>query len=139
MTDVVTKTVRIVPVTCGKCSIEFGLNETFRDARLADGETFYCPNGHSVFWAETTVKKLEKQLAAERARHDQTKAEVDRQREYRRQTERQLIATRGVVTRVKNRVGRGVCPCCNRFFEQLHRHMKTKHQDYATSTEPTNA
>lgn len=40
---------------------------------------------------------------------------------------RQLSAARGQVTRIKNRVGNGVCPCCNRSFGNLHRHMQTKH------------
>ena len=29
------------------------------------------------------------------------------------------------------RVGHGVCPCCNRTFGDLYRHMSTKHPGYA--------
>lgn len=38
---------------------------------------------------------------------------------------------RGVVTKTKNRIGKGVCPCCNRTFVELARHIATKHPDYA--------
>jgi hypothetical protein len=28
------------------------------------------------------------------------------------------------------RIGNGVCPCCNRSFTNLRRHMTTKHPEY---------
>lgn len=31
---------------------------------------------------------------------------------------------------MKNRVANGVCPCCNRHFENLERHMKGQHPDF---------
>lgn len=31
---------------------------------------------------------------------------------------------------LRNRAAAGVCPCCNRTFEQLGRHMTTKHPEY---------
>lgn len=44
--------------------------------------------------------------------------------------ERSAAAQRGVLTRLKNRVAAGVCPCCHRSFKQLSEHMKMKHPDY---------
>lgn len=52
-----------------------------------------------------------------------------------RQNERRLAATKGVVTRIKNRVGKGVCPCCKRTFPNLGAHMSEKHPDWAPETE----
>jgi uncharacterized protein (UPF0212 family) len=43
-------------------------------------------------------------------------------------------ATRTLKTQLKKvhvRVGHGVCPCCNRSFAQLRRHMAAKHPEYA--------
>ena len=57
--------------------------------------------------------------------------EICRQRDLRQATERQLSATRGVVTRIKNRVGHGVCPCCNRSFGNVARHMADQHPNWA--------
>ncbi|MBV6448554.1 hypothetical protein [Nitrosomonas sp.] len=37
--------------------------------------------------------------------------------------ERSARAYKGQATKIKRRVGRGVCPCCNRHFENLERHM----------------
>lgn len=85
----------------------------------------YCPLGHGgVVSGEGRAERLEKQLAAERARHDQTRAERD-------QHERSLRAERGAKTKLKKRLAGGVCPCCQRTFENLGRHMKTKHPEYA--------
>lgn len=42
-----------------------------------------------------------------------------------------MHAARGQVTRLKNRAAAGVCPCCNRTFHQLVRHMAAKHPDFA--------
>ena len=47
--------------------------------------------------------------------------------------ERSAAAYKGHLTRVKRRVGNGVCPCCNRTFKNLADHMTTKHPDYAGS------
>lgn len=40
---------------------------------------------------------------------------------------------KGVATRLKNRAAHGVCPCCNRTFQQLARHMSAKHPDFKTA------
>jgi hypothetical protein len=37
---------------------------------------------------------------------------------------------------VQKRVGNGVCPCCNRTFEDLARHMKVKHREYSLAAAP---
>jgi hypothetical protein len=46
---------------------------------------------------------------------------------------RSHAATKGHVTRKKRqleRVASGVCPCCNRSFVNLRRHMKTQHPEF---------
>lgn len=86
----------------------------------------YCPLGHSWVYSQS----VEEKLAAERARHDQTKAEVARQRRLREAEERSHAATRGHLTRQRKRAKAGVCPCCNRTFQQLARHMKSQHPDF---------
>lgn len=46
---------------------------------------------------------------------------------------KQLEVRKGLLTRMKNRVGNGVCPCCNRHFKNLQGHMKTKHPEFKDS------
>lgn len=119
---------------CCVCGITFGVPSRYLQEIRETGGSLHCPNGHSLTWREhagNVRKQLERQLAAERARLDQAKAEIASQRG-------RLNATRGVVTRLRNRVANGVCPCCNRSFENLRRHMTTKHPDWKKkSTEPS--
>lgn len=42
----------------------------------------------------------------------------------------QRLAAERELKKIQTRVKGGVCPCCNRSFVQLTRHMKTKHPDY---------
>ena len=43
---------------------------------------------------------------------------------------RRRAAAKGQLTKVKKRVGNGVCPCCTRSFTDLARHMESKHPAY---------
>lgn len=135
--DTVTTTVAIHITSCAVCGVSFGVPEGYLEARRKDGRTIWCPNGHTLGWAETEADRLRKEIASVKGKLDQTQAladswrkDADKQYELRKATERQLSATRGVVTRIKNRVKNGVCPCCNRHFENLQRHMGTKHPDW---------
>lgn len=115
-----------ITTSCCVCGIQFGLPKDYESERRRDGKGFHCPNKHSLCFDPqgSEEKKLECQLAGERARHDQTKANlVD--------TKRSLIAEKGHRTRLKKRVANGVCPCCNRSFQNLSRHMTTKHPGYS--------
>lgn len=90
--------------------------------------TIYCPNGHTWHFTgkthEAEVRDLRDSLAQAHARRDQAEADarMARAREAKARKERD---------RIKTRAGAGVCPCCNRTFAQLARHIKSKHPDYA--------
>jgi hypothetical protein len=43
---------------------------------------------------------------------------------------RGAAAQKGQKTRIKNRIARGVCPCCNRSFADLGAHMQQKHPHF---------
>ncbi|MGB8510232.1 MAG: hypothetical protein WCD76_17770 [Pyrinomonadaceae bacterium] len=123
--------------TCATCGIAFGAPAHFFKERRADHRTFYCPNGHGLGFgksaAEIETEKLRRQLEEKdrRIRFEQEQSACERRQ--REATERRLSATKGVLTRTKNRVSKGVCPSCNRQFENLHRHMNAKHPDYAAA------
>lgn len=124
----VTASVTIVATSCGNCGIQFGLDANFKAAREADGASFYCPNGHFIGWAgHNREKQLETQLAAARSLG---RLEAER----RLAAERQRAAAKGQVTKIKNRVAKGVCPCCNRTFANLARHMDGQHPDWTATS-----
>jgi hypothetical protein len=118
--------------TCWKCKIKFWMPDDLEEVARRRGDVqVFCANGHpGVF----SGKDVQTELERERDRLKQALAQKDDEIRYqqgqREQAERRLNATRGVVTRIKNRVGHGVCPCCNRTFTDLQRHMHSKHPAY---------
>jgi elongation factor P hydroxylase len=121
----------MMSITCCNCGMVFGVPSRWYQQRREDKAWWYCPQGHSQhFVSKSEAEKLRDELAAQKRRTEYFEADAHQARESAEAAKRQARAARGVVTRVKNRVGRGVCPCCNRFFESLHRHIQTKHPEY---------
>lgn len=128
----ITFTTQIELENCCKCGIQFGIQAGFQRERKNDHQMFYCPNGHGQYYSGANeTERLRKQLAQEQHRREQIEAERTRMRDERDAAERRASAARGRVTRLKNRAANGVCPCCNRSFQDLRRHMETKHPDFA--------
>jgi len=91
--------------------------------------SIYCPLGHSYFIAaQGKAAELEKRLLRERECSARLAAERD-------QAEASARAQKGHATRLRKRAKAGVCPCCNRTFKQLARHMATKHPDFDPSAD----
>ena len=44
---------------------------------------------------------------------------------------RSRAALKGQVTKIKRRVGKGICPCCRRNFANLRDHMEDEHPDWS--------
>lgn len=115
---------------CGECGVIFAVPTSFNDRRRRDGRTFYCPNGHLRVYRTTDLdrerekrKLAEDRLTWERQRRDQAEAEARHQAAVAR-------GHKGAHQRTKNRVAKGVCPCCQRSFVNLARHMAGQHPDY---------
>lgn len=120
---------------CYRCKCEVWIPDALYDAaQHGRGKVeFFCGYGHGQVFSEGESE--ETKLRRERDRLMQRLAEKDDAIAYQRgrveQLDKRLSATRGVVTRIKNRIGHGVCPCCNRTFGDLSKHMATKHPSYA--------
>lgn len=119
---------RLVVCTCGDCGVNYGMEEKYYEKRLEDAKTFYCPNGHGrIFTHRQTMQQRIASLADDLVRKDRR---LDFERNQRRSVERTNSGLRGTITRKKRelaRVSKGVCPKCNRSFQNLRRHMKCKH------------
>lgn len=127
---------------CPTCGIVFGVSQEFIRRRRDDGQSFYCPSGHSMSYGTTELDKARQE--ATRAKHeaDQAKAAAERarkdlrfERECHDLTTRRLSATKGVVTKMRKRVQAGVCPVpgCKRSFgpeSAMARHLASEHPDW---------
>lgn len=111
-------------MTCIDCGIRHAVPAArIRHARDYGGE-YWCPNGHRMGWYKdnTTVDKqrreldrLKQQMAQKDDEIGMWRATADDQRRRRERLEKRAKA--------------GVCPCCNRTFANVARHMKSKHPD----------
>ena len=119
---------------CGECGIRWGMPRRFVEVRRAGGEactprSFYCPNGHVRVFRETDNDKLRR----ERDRLKQDAARLEEERNAAWQAEQRAVEARrkaeSELKRTVSRAGGGVCPCCNRTFSQLARHMANKHPE----------
>jgi hypothetical protein len=96
-------------------------------------QPIYCPLGHQWTRAgKTDSQRLREDLAAKdrtiaavRAQHDQTRAEL-------RETENRRRAEKAAKTKLKRRVANGVCPCCKRHFDNLQRHIHSQHPEFVS-------
>ena len=123
----VTLEVDFVVRQCSECGITYCLPSNFSRARQDDHNSWYCPNGHSQYIpALSDAEKLRKQLEEEKRRHSQTQLEL-------LAAGQEVTKIQKEKSRLQKRVKNGACPCCNRQFAQLSRHMKSKHPEYGAS------
>lgn len=113
------------------CGIHFAvpviIYSRYRDRKQ---ETIYCPLGHGCMPGKNEIKKLKAQIASLREREEHLRNCVQSEQNSNR-------ALRGHLTRTKKRIQHGVCPCCNRTFKNLARHMGTKHPTYELDNDHT--
>jgi len=116
--------IALTEIVCGQCGIKFAVPEAWRAAKQETGDGWYCPNGHCRAYTESDTAKYRRLLQEEKDRHVKTLSRLN-----------VVVAAEQKITkelsRIKKRVHAGVCPCCNRTFQQLARHMKAKHPEQA--------
>jgi ssDNA-binding Zn-finger/Zn-ribbon topoisomerase 1 len=113
------------------CGGVYAISKRIMDLARERGGSWHCPYCQGlVSFNETEVKRLQKELEAERARKQAALERANRLNEELGKTEIQLKRTKTILKNHKTRTANGVCPCCNRAFVQLQRHMETKHPDY---------
>lgn len=95
-------------------------------------EHFYCTVCSKLqYWTDKSdIEKLKATLVTIIDQRDTARRMTNEQRAKVKQKTRQLAAQKGVTTRIKNRIANGVCPCCQRTFKNLARHMKGQHPNY---------
>ena len=109
---------------CPVCFILYAVPDSLIERRHDEGGSWYCPNGDSICF--TTPK-----LAAEQKRSAALADEGDRLRRDNLRLSDDLMDKAKELRRIKRRTQAGVCSLCNRHFENVERHYKTKHPDCA--------
>lgn len=120
---------KLVTTSCW-CGIHLAIpDDLYSIAKRNKDKTVWCPLGHKFVYSNTTEEQLAKaKLETTRARQREQAV-----RDLLEQEEHSHRATKGHVTRKKKELARvkaGICPCCNRSFQNLARHMESKHADW---------
>lgn len=118
-------------IECFRCHVLFAVESMTRKHYIDTGDYFYCPNGHRQYYTESTIQKLEKQLETKQRALDHKQKELEWSEQRTRNVKNSLKAEKGAKTKLKKRIANGVCPCCQRPFVNLARHMKGQHPNYA--------
>lgn len=122
--QVIYQQVSLVVRNCPECGIPYAVPDYFIPQRQKDHKTFYCPNGHQRYFpeGESEAARLRRMLEdATRSKSAIAAQLID--------TQAALKKAEKKVKQVNTRVHAGVCPCCNRTFQNLARHMAAKHKD----------
>lgn len=131
--------------TCIQCGVKYGMDAEFRRMRKEDHKLFYCPAGHGQHYTgKSEAEKLKEQTQAlqEQLRSKQETLDWYAQRNTNLHTEltKQKYSNRALKaakTKIMNRVKNGVCPCCNRTFQNLQNHFITVHPELLSHEDTT--
>lgn len=123
--------VEIVTVNCSNCGCVFAMSQQMNKNYQNSHEIFYCPKGHPNYYPG---KSHEEKLRAE---VNDLKRQVQRKQKETEWAEHEIVnannrtrAQKAAKTRLKNKIAKGNCPCCDKPFKHLARHMKNKHPDF---------
>lgn len=134
MSTTQTYTGTLVVQTCIKCGMTFGVDQNYDRARRDDHNSFYCPAGHSQFYSgKSEAEKLKDELINHERSLTYLRNANQSLHSQLTDANHKVRAEKAAKTRLKNRVKNGVCPCCNRSFQNLHNHMKNEHPDFVKS------
>lgn len=123
---------------CRECGGIYALANGFIQQRRIKGGEWHCPycNVPWIF-TETDNARLKRLLKEQEylneAERQKTKDALLEAKHFRKSRD----SMKGQVTRIKNRVEKGICPHCNRHFKNLQRHMESKHKEVIHDKEQT--
>lgn len=119
-------TATLTRVQCGECGGVYAISERYREMKREKGGFWTCPYCRN-WWGYPHEESL---LEQERDKVKRANDLLARERAEHEQTTMSLRAHKAAKTRLKNRISKGICPCCNRYFKNLQLHIQCKHPSY---------
>jgi hypothetical protein len=126
---IITDYVSFYPCQCATCGIPFYIPQKYKEKLEKHGQTFHCPNGHSLWFGKSRVEELEEELAQQKNNYENMKRYKDGIIEDKNN---QIKVAKAKKTRMENKIKAGLCPFCtgkHRHFDNLQSHIETKHPD----------
>lgn len=115
---------------CYKCQCLFAIPmDLYKRARIDSNVSFYCPHGHGQSYTKSEVSVLKEQLESKERQLQWKQEQIESKNRQIKQLDYSVRAQKAAKTKILNRVKNGVCPCCNRSFQNLQNHFKIKHPE----------
>jgi phage/plasmid primase-like uncharacterized protein len=125
MTAALAVQITLTEINCGACGGTYAISERYRLHREQKAGFWHCPYCQTTWgYAKGDLQRTQEELAAERTRHQGTIARLN-------ERTAELEKAEKAAKRIRKRVQAGLCTCCNRTFQNLARHMASKHADAA--------
>lgn len=116
---------------CGNCGAPFAMPADILRRRREDGQTFWCPScGSPRVFVETEVQRLKREKELTEQALERAKVRERYERQKREAAERSRNAYKGQATKAKRRTAAGLCPCCDRNFQNVSAHIEKQHPEY---------
>ncbi len=116
--------IKFITTYCCNCGMPFAITEDFYTRKKQDNQNFFCPNGHKLHY----TSKSEAQNLKEQLVRSQEKLEAQAARARKAEAEKNQFKRN--YKRMRERINNGVCPCCNRIFQNLLDHMRNEHPNF---------
>jgi hypothetical protein len=124
METILIKGERHIVNQCGSCAVWHTIPEVVYNNCRREGGFWHCPNGHERGYRKGEEERERDLIRQERDRLKQDAArladEIAAEKKRADEAEKRVI-------QIRRRAAAGVCPCCNRTFVNVQRHMKSKH------------
>jgi hypothetical protein len=118
------QSIQLTTITCS-CGGVYAINEITRQKHRDYGTSWTCPYCKTGWgYRESEADRLRKEVTA-------AKTEALRQQHLRESVERERTQILLEKKRIEKRAKAALCPCCNRSFISLARHIQSKHPELA--------
>jgi hypothetical protein len=107
----------IIYVRCQWCPDNFPMHKQIYEDFEDSGRTFHCPNGHCLHITRTSIT----------SRMRNAEFLSSRKQERINRLYKRIASIRGVQSRYKNRLLRGMCPYCAEMHADICKHIQEKH------------
>lgn len=124
--------INLTTFSCGTCGGVYAINELVRSQHKREGTGWHCPycrEGWGYF-GDGEIDKLKESLRLSNKRADFQSRRADRQSQAARTAEYRRRAAVGRLTKIRNKIARGECPCCGKRFQNLLEHLQKRHADW---------
>jgi septal ring factor EnvC (AmiA/AmiB activator) len=119
-------------ISCCECKEQIWMEEAHEVVLRRTQQLWHCLWGHAQHFpkGQSEAEKLRQERDRLKQQTAQLQDEIGEAWAHVDAEKRRAAAARGQVTKLKKRAANGVCPCCNRTFANLQRHMATKHAGF---------